>query len=66
LAEDILKQTVADPTLMTSLAQKYAGDNVVYHTYSGVARAELPGIYQSNPELLSDREIGSVIPTLAE
>ena len=66
LAESILKDLSADPTQITTLAAEYSGDNVVYHTYSGVTRTQLPGIYQSNPELLKSREIGSVIPVLTE
>jgi len=65
-AEEILKQVSADPQLFQILGLSAAGDNVVYHTYSGVTLSELPSFYQNNPWLLEAREVWSVIPWLTE
>jgi len=63
-AEDILKNVVANPSTFQLEALANQGDNVVYHTYSGATLDELPDFYQQNPDLLAEREIGSVIPSL--
>ncbi len=65
-AEEILKDVVANPSTFQLEALANQWDNVVYHTYSGVSLEDLPNFYQTNPGLLEEREVGSVIPSLTQ
>ncbi len=66
MAEDLLKGSVKDPKLMGSLAYPKQGDNVFYQAYTKLPLSQLPIIYQKNPKLLTNREPGSIYPTLVE
>ncbi len=65
-AEEILKWVVANPATFQLAAISNQSDNVVYHVYSWVSLEDLPSFYKTNPWLLKDREVWSVIPTLTE
>lgn len=66
LAEDILKQAVSAPESMQTLWTTYQGDQVFFSRYQAQTKDELPEIYRTKPDILAQRELGTVYPSLAE
>jgi hypothetical protein len=66
VAEGILKNAVAQPSLMQALAANRQGDNIYSQTYTEQPLATLPTIYQENIDALSVLEPGSIYPTLLD
>lgn len=65
-AEDLLKKSVADPILMQSFVANKESESMYFTRHENVPLEALPQVYQDNPELLTDRQPGSVYPTLIE
>lgn len=66
LAEDLLKQAVANPILMQPSTANRESDAVFFQRHEKVPLSSLPQIYQENPQLLEERQPGQVYPTLVE
>lgn len=66
MAEGYLRDAAVDPAGFDQIARNRSSDNIYYQTYPNASLANLPKIYQDNPEILENREEGSVYPSLVE
>ena len=63
-AEDLLVESSVSTGSLIDLAIEYEGNNLFYHVYEEKRLAELPALYQNNPESLVLRPNNSIYPTL--
>lgn len=64
MAEELLRQAVANPTLFAQLGWTRQSDNIFYIRHAGVPLTDLPVIYQT--DLLDTLQEGRVHPVLLE
>ncbi len=66
IAEDLLKQAVANPELLASLGANKQGDNIFYQQYNQTTTDNLPVLYQEKLDTLTALAPGSVSAVLVE
>ncbi len=64
LAEDLLRQSSANPTIFSGLAGNRSSDSVFYVEHVHATLEQLPLIYKTNPQVLDPRNVGKIYGTL--
>jgi len=65
-AKELLAVVLDEPEMFEDLTINRGSENIEYHIFSWVSLMQLPQMYQQNPALLRDAEVGIISPTLVE
>gem|GEM_PF-114868 len=66
VAQKILAEAVADPSIIVKTLQSRASENIFMNVFSGAILDELPEIYKNNPQYLNSLKNGQVSNVLLD